>query len=164
MTSSAFARTVRVSFACLTLSMLLLAAFAPAPVPAQAIPSQQENEQRKIEYLISAIADMKDAKFIRNGSEYDAQRAASHLRLKLRFAGSRVKTADDFITCCATNSSMSGEKYWIKFPDGHMVESAIFLREKLAAYPVQEPRQPIVPEAEQAASKFGTRLSSSKLY
>lgn len=103
---------------------------------------QQDIEQRKIEYLISSIADLHDGKFIRNGSEYDAQQAADHLRLKLRYAGGRVKTAEDFIVYCATGSSMTGDAYQIKFADGRIVATAAFLRDKLAAYPAQEPGIP----------------------
>src|SRR5689334_12352318 len=115
------------------LGMFFLVVFLVAPVF-----GQQDIEQRKIEYLISSIADLRDAAFIRNGSEYDAQRAADHLRLKLRYAGGRVKTAEDFIVYCATGSSMSGERYRIKFSDGRLVDSATFLRSKLAAYPAQQ--------------------------
>lgn len=95
-------------------------------------------EDQRIEFLITAIAEMQDATFVRNGSEYDAQHAADHMRLKLRYAGSRVNTAEDFITCCATGSSMSGEPYTIKFADGRIVPSADFLREKLAEYAAQQ--------------------------
>jgi hypothetical protein len=106
-----------------------------APVFSQSVVSPHDIEQHKIQYLISAIANLKDDKFLRNGSEYAAQRAADHLRLKLRYAGDRVKTAEDFIIYCATGSSMSGEKYQIKFDDGRLVDSATFLRDKLVAYP-----------------------------
>ena len=120
------------------LCILFLTGFPAAPVFSQPAVSQQEIEEHKIQYLISAVADLKDARFLRNGSEYDAQRAADHLRLKLRYAGDRVKTAEDFIVYCATASSMSGEKYRIKFNDGRLVDSAAFLRDKLAAYPAQQ--------------------------
>lgn len=101
---------------------------------------QQDVEQQKIAYLIETVANLKDASFIRNGTAYDAARAAAHLRLKLRFAGSHAKTAQDFITCCATGSSMSGIKYTIRFHDGHSVDSATFLRGKLAEYEVRAAR------------------------
>jgi len=119
------------------LCILFLVGFlaAPTPTSSQSAVNQQEIEQHKIQYLISTIADLKDAKFIRNGSEYDAQRAADHLRLKLHYAGDRVKTAEDFIVYCATGSSMSSEKYRIKFSDGLIVDAAVFLRDKLVAYP-----------------------------
>jgi hypothetical protein len=96
---------------------------------------QQDSEQRKIEYLINAMAELPDATFIRNGTEYNTDQAVAHLRLKLSFAGTAVKTAEDFIVCCATGSSVTGEKYRIKFADGRMVDSAEFLRSKLATYP-----------------------------
>jgi Family of unknown function (DUF5329) len=95
---------------------------------------QQDVEQQKIAYLIDSVANLKDATFIRNGTAYDAAHAADHMRLKLRFAGSRVKTAEDFITFCATGSSMSGIKYSIRFSDGRTVDSATFLRGKLVEY------------------------------
>ena len=120
---------------CKALCILFLGGFLTAPVFSQQVSSQQEIEQRKIEYLIGTIANLKDAHFVRNGSEYDAPSAVDHLRLKLRYAGDRVKTAEDFIVYCASGSSMSGEKYWIKFPDGHMIDAAVFLRDKLAVYP-----------------------------
>jgi hypothetical protein len=110
--------------------ILFLSAFIAAPVFAQ-----QTAEPAKIDYLINVVADLHDARFIRNGVEYDAAQAADHLRLKLRYAGSHVKTAENFIVECATGSSMTGEKYRIKFSDGRIVEVAAFLRDKLAAYP-----------------------------
>ncbi|TCV93402.1 hypothetical protein EC912_105263 [Luteibacter rhizovicinus] len=95
---------------------------------------QNAVEQQKIDYLIASVASLKGATFIRNGTSYDAEKAAAHMRLKLRFAGSRVKTAEDFIVYCATSSSESGIKYTIRFPDGQIVDSATFLRGKLAEY------------------------------
>ena len=96
--------------------------------------AQQDVEQKKITYLIDSVAALQSATFIRNGSEYDAKRAADHMRLKLRFSGNRVKTAEDFITYCGTSSSMSGVKYTIRFRDGRVVDSATFLLGKLAEY------------------------------
>ncbi len=54
---------------------------------------QTPTEQQKIDDLIHTVETLqKNATFIRNGTEYDAAHAASHLRLKLRFAGSRIKS------------------------------------------------------------------------
>lgn len=41
-------------------------------------------EEQRIEYLIRSVEQLSNAKFIRNGSSYDAQAAADHLRLKLQ--------------------------------------------------------------------------------
>jgi hypothetical protein len=91
-------------------------------------------EARKIEYLIAAIETLPNVQFVRNGTSYDAQHAADHLRLKLRKAGSRVATAEDFIRLCASVSSISGLPYQITFADGSTVTSEAYLRQKLAEF------------------------------
>jgi hypothetical protein len=96
------------------------AAAAPSPV-----------EARKIEQLIAAVERLGNAKFIRNGTAYDSAKAADHLRLKLRQAGERVASAEDFITLCASRSSVSGKPYEIVFEDGRRITSEAFLRAKL---------------------------------
>jgi hypothetical protein len=104
-------------------------------------------ERQKIDYLIASVETMQGAEFIRNGKAYDAHAAADHLRLKLRTAGSRVASAEDFIQYCASVSSISGLPYQIKFADGRVVTSAAFLHQKLvdfadnvAAAPADSPR------------------------
>jgi hypothetical protein len=91
-------------------------------------------ENRKIQYLISTIESLPDAQFIRNGTAYDARSAADHLRPKLREAGSRLVTADDFIRLCASVSSVSGLPYQIRFADGSTITSEVFLRQKLREF------------------------------
>jgi hypothetical protein len=91
-------------------------------------------ENRKIEYLIASIETLDGAEFIRNGKAHAAKDAAEHLRLKLKKAGSRVKTAEDFIMYCASISSMSGEPYQIRFADGHAVTAEAYLKQKLAEF------------------------------
>jgi hypothetical protein len=101
--------------------------------------SQEGAERAKIDYLIDSIAQLRDAVFIRNGTDYTSAQAADHLRLKLRNAGARVRSAEDFITCCATGSSASGEKYRIRFADGRVVDNAVFLRQRLAEFRTPPP-------------------------
>ena len=96
--------------------------------------SAPTSESSRIDYLLTVVASMHDAQFIRNGKAYDSASAASHLRTKLRVAGGRVKTAEDFIRYCASESSVSGQPYEIHFPDGRVVLSADFLRQKLAEF------------------------------
>jgi hypothetical protein len=88
-------------------------------------------EARKIEQLIGAVERLGNAQFIRNGAAYDAKKAADHLRLKLREAGDRVESAEDFIDLCASRSSLSGKPYEIVFDDGRRITSEAFLRGKL---------------------------------
>lgn len=119
--------------------LLLVLLFASAwTLPIEAAPfdaaQQQIVERHKIDFLIDSVAAMKHASFIRNGTSYDAAQAASHMRMKLRFAGSRVKTALDFIAYCGSKSSMSGLPYTIRFADGRRIDAEIFLRQRLAEY------------------------------
>jgi hypothetical protein len=115
------------AFLVLVFSFLLLAG-------GSAFAGRSDEEQKKIDYLITSIEALDGATFIRNGSEHSAVKAADHLRLKLRNAGDRVQTAEQFIDELGTKSSMSGEKYRIRFKDGRVVDSAQVFREKLAAY------------------------------
>jgi hypothetical protein len=109
--------------------------------------AQQDVEQQKIAYLIDSVATLQGATFIRNGREYDAKHAADHMRLKLRFAGSRVKTAEDFITYCGTGSSMSGTNYTIRFQDGRVVDSTTYLLGRLAEYETGHENHALIPPA-----------------
>ena len=94
--------------------------------------SPQSLEERKIDYLIAAVETLPDARFIRNGTSYDAKSAADHLRMKRQRAGSRIATAEDFIRLCASASSISGDPYQIRFADGRTVTAEAYLRQKLA--------------------------------
>jgi hypothetical protein len=117
------------------LSFLALLSLAVGTVYAQS-----PTEAAKIQHLIASIETLEGAQFLRNGSAYDAKAAADHLRLKLRTAGDRVKTADDFIRLCASKSSVSGEKYRIRFADGTIVDSEIFFRKKLKSFAPAKPK------------------------
>ena len=100
-----------------------LAASAPAVVPL--------SDAEKIDALIRAVEARKDLQFIRLDVVHSAGEAAGLLRIKLAFAGSRVKTVDDFIDHVATASSTTGKPYFVRYPDGRQVPSAEFLREEL---------------------------------
>ncbi len=88
-------------------------------------------EDGKIRALLEALGSS-NLIFIRNDVEYPAVQAKSHLEMKLSRAGSRIRTADDFIRYLATKSSATGRPYYVKLPDGNKIESAVWLRKKLA--------------------------------
>ena len=92
------------------------------------------NEEQRIEHLIQTVESLKGAVFIRNGTEYDAKEAGKHLRMKLKLAGERVKTAEDFIKLCASRSSLSGDAYKIRLAGGTTTETAPFFRAKLREF------------------------------
>lgn len=109
---------------------LLFALLLMLLIPSAAV-AKVMTEAEKINALIVSVETLPGAVFIRNGGEHDAKKAADHLRLKLRGAGRRVKTAEDFIRLCASESSLTGRKYRIRFANGNSVDSEQFLKEQL---------------------------------
>jgi hypothetical protein len=102
---------------------------APAPEvtrPADRAPSEKE----KIEALIKHVEGLKDAVFVRNGTDYDAATAARFLRGKWDQAAD-VKSAKEFIDKVASVSSTSGKPYLIRFKDGKAVKAGDYLRAEL---------------------------------
>ena len=89
--------------------------------------------QQEIDYLIRYIENS-GARFIRNGKEYSAKEGADHMRDKLKQAGNRVKTAEDFITGIASKSYLSGKSYMVKMPDGKEIPTGPWLTDALAKY------------------------------
>lgn len=118
----------------LLLSGGALAAQSAGAGPARpgAAPTAPLSESQKIEALIQAVASS-GASFYRNGSWHPAAAAAEHMRLKLSRSGGRIQTARDFIRYIGTRSSLSGEEYRIRMPDGVESSSADWLRRKLQA-------------------------------
>jgi hypothetical protein len=95
--------------------------------------SRPEPEQAKIDWLLREVGNSA-AVFIRNGKEYDAASAVSHLKTKLLFAGRRVQTARQFIVGVASRSEASGKPYEIRLPDGKQGRLETWLLERLAVY------------------------------
>lgn len=113
---------------------------AAPPAPRSGALSPHLSEAAKIEALIASLQQLKGAVFIRNGTEYDAAKAAEHLHRKLDYAGKRIKTAQQFIDGLATGSSMTGKPYKIRYADGHTVDSAAYFREQLRKLEAAPPR------------------------
>ena len=96
--------------------------------------ARDAREEKRIEHLLQTVESLKGAAFIRNGTEYNAKDAGKHLRMKLKMAGDRVKTAEDFIEGCASRSSFSNDAYKIRLSDGTITETAPFFRAKLREF------------------------------
>ena len=110
--------------------------------------SRPEAEQKKIDYLLGEVK-ASSATFIRNGQEYQAEKAVSHLKRKLMFAGGRVQTARQFIVGVASRSEESKEPYKMRLPAGATVELGTWLMERLVTY---EDAHGEGPHAKQAAA------------
>jgi len=106
------------------LFVFALAGSGLSMVQAQILPSP---EKQKIETLIKQVANLKDVKFVRNGSAYNADSGAVFLRRKWEANASEVKTARDFIDKVASFSGTSGKPYLIRFKDGKEIQSRDFL-------------------------------------
>jgi hypothetical protein len=109
-------------------SVLFLGMALPTVVAGQTAPAA---ERQKIESLIKQVGDLKDAKFIRNGSAYDVSIAVRFLRAKWEANDADVKTARDFIEKVASASGTSGEPYLVRFSDGKEIKSQEFLLAEL---------------------------------
>ena len=88
-------------------------------------------ERKKIDVLIKQVGDLKDAKFVRNGSTYEVSTAVRFLRGKWEANDAEVKNARDFIDKVASVSGTSGKPYLIRFKDGREIYSRDFLLAEL---------------------------------
>jgi len=88
-------------------------------------------EMARIDHLCDMVARSKGMHFVRNGTAYSSDDAATFLREKLKAMGDEVTTAEEFIDKIATKSSMSGKPYSVRFADGREMPSADFLRAEL---------------------------------
>jgi hypothetical protein len=86
----------------------------------------------EIESLLTYVRGLEGCAFIRNGTEHSAPDAASHLRMKWEKQRAKVRTAEEFIALCASKSSMSGERYQIRFKDGRLAYADDVLGAELA--------------------------------
>jgi hypothetical protein len=108
--------------------VLFLGMALPTIVAGQTAPAA---ERQKIESLIKQVSELKDAKFIRNGSTHDVSTAVRFLRGKWEANDVDVKTAKDFIDKVASASGTSGKPYLIRFNDGRQTRSRDFLLAEL---------------------------------
>ena len=94
-------------------------------------------ENEKIDAMISHVEGLKQAKFVRNGVEYDSQIAGRFLRYIWNANKEKVKTADDFIRVVAT-ASASGTPYLVRFPDGREAKSRDYLTDLLKKWEMSD--------------------------
>jgi len=108
--------------------VLFLGMLRPPVVAGQTAPAA---ERQKIESLIKQVGEIKEAKFIRNGSTYEVATAVRFLRGKWEANDSSVQTARDFIEKVASASGTSGKPYLIRFNDGSEIKSREYLLSEL---------------------------------
>ena len=89
----------------------------------------------EIAYLMKQLK-ASSCQFDRNGSVHNADEAVSHLQKKHAYMSSRVQqmTTEAFITEAASQSSISGQPYWVRCPGQLPMESKTWLMRELARY------------------------------
>jgi hypothetical protein len=107
---------------------LLGALLLPVDLAGQTAPAL---EKQKIEALIKQVGELKDAKFVRNGSTYEVTTAVRFLLGKWQAHDAQVKTARDFVDKVGSFSGTSGQPYLIRFKDGREIKSRDFLLAEL---------------------------------
>jgi len=95
--------------------------------------AEPSGEEARIKALLSHVASLETATFIRNGKDYKATDAAEFLRRKWGANKESIKTASDFIKVAATKSSTTGKPYLIRFKDGKEVPCGEYLMQRLKA-------------------------------
>lgn len=100
-------------------------------IPEAAQAQAPNDEKAKIEALIRNVETLKDAKFIRNGSTYDAKSAAKFLRGKWQSKEKEIRSVADFIEKASSVSSTTGQPYLIRFSDGREMKCADYLKSQL---------------------------------
>jgi len=115
----------------LNVRRVAMALIALSLEPPRLFAAPARSEAEKIEAMMTRVEAHTELEFIRNGKSYTSVEAARHLRMKYAFAGSRVKTAEDFIDKIASGSSQSGIPYLVRQRDGLTISAADFLHREL---------------------------------
>jgi Family of unknown function (DUF5329) len=101
-------------------------------------PEEKPTPKQEVEYLLGYLHHSK-CRFNRNGTWYDSEQAAEHLKKKFAYLVKKglFTSAESFIEKGATSSSMSGKAYQVQCADQPAVASGPWLLEKL-----KQARQP----------------------
>lgn len=89
------------------------------------------SESARIDALLEHVAILTEVRFVRSGKEYDCEEAVDHLRRKLAAAGDSNLTAEEFIDRIAARSSLTGDEYRIRLPDGTTLSAAEYFHREL---------------------------------
>jgi hypothetical protein len=94
--------------------------------------AQSPTSQTEILYLLGFV-ERSGCQFYRNGHWYDSKKAQEHLRDKYTYLAAKhpIGTAEDFIEKVATTSSLTGQPYVVRCPDGSVVSSNQWLSNEL---------------------------------
>ena len=89
--------------------------------------------QDEIVHLIGFVS-ASECTFIRNGKEYEAQEAASHIRKKYEYFKEDILSTEQFIELSASRSTISKKKYQIQCKGAERITSQKWLLDELEKY------------------------------
>ena len=98
--------------------------------PAFSVETEKSVLESEIEFLLNEV-EKTDCKLIRNGKEYNGEKAALHINRKYRHFKKRIKTTEDFIEYSADKSIISGKFYFIQCPNRPKIRCSKWLSLKL---------------------------------
>ena len=117
----------------LCLPLFLLATQASAGAPSA-------TTQQEVAHLFAYLKNS-GCSFNRNGTWYEAAKAAAHLQQKYDYLLKKdlVSSSEDFIARAATESSMSGKPYAVRCSNAEAVPSGPWFRAELQRYRKRQP-------------------------
>jgi len=89
--------------------------------------------EAEIDHLLAYVKKT-ECKYIRNGTVHDGQEAAEHIKAKYDHYKDEIKTTEDFIRLSATQSLISGKKYYIECTGQEKMQSSQWLLEELKRF------------------------------
>ncbi len=87
----------------------------------------------EINHLLNYVKNTK-CLYERNGDQHNGVDAYKHISKKYKYFEDDIQSAEDFIRLSATQSSISGKKYYIICPNKNRVESSKWLLKELDRY------------------------------
>lgn len=119
------------------------------------------NTTREIVHLLGYL-EQSGCQFNRNGTWYQGEEAARHIRTKYRFLVDRdlVETTEQFIERAGSESSLSGKPYLVRCGDAEPVPSTDWFLDKLSRMRAASKQDPETSEADLrgAPDRGGSRL------
>ena len=110
--------------------LLACALCAPLIVRAQATGDDLARMDKEVAALLDALRTS-GCDFNRNGSWYEGDEAAKHLRRKYDYVRSKVAHTEEFIEQAGSTSSMSGKPYQVRCGEAAPVPSGEWLLAKI---------------------------------
>ncbi len=106
--------------------LIFICMFVSSAVSADVPPAQVGEVKHLLEFVKNSHCIIN-----RNGSEYPADEAVSHIRKKYDYFRDDIKSTEDFIALSASKSTMSGNYYTVICADKKMIRTREWLMAEL---------------------------------